>query len=117
MMKSLLGILGAAAVLATGSLVFGEDAPAPGLPAGVDQTAIRQKLLEKFDANGDGTLTGQELQNAQAALLKQFGSGLGAAGVNFDEFKKRFDTDGDGKLNQQEQAAAMAAFQKARANG
>jgi Ca2+-binding EF-hand superfamily protein len=114
-MKSLQGILGAAAVLAAGSLAFGEDAP--GLPAGVDQAAIRQKLLEKFDANGDGTLTGQELQNAQAALLKQFGAGLGAAGINLDELKKRFDTDGDGKLNQQEQAAAMAAFQRARANG
>lgn len=114
-MKSLLGILGAAVVWAAGSMALGEDAP--GIPAGIDQAAIRQKLLEKFDANGDGTLTGQELQNAQAALQKQFGAGLGAAGVNIDELKKRFDTDGDGKLNQQEQAAAMAAFQKARANG
>ncbi|MCE9526268.1 MAG: EF-hand domain-containing protein [Planctomycetales bacterium] len=116
-MKSLLGILGAAAVWAAGSLAFGEDARLPGLPAGVDQAVIKQKLLEKFDANGDGTLTGQELQNAQAVLQKQFGAGLGAAGVNFDEFKKRFDKDGDGKLSQQEQAAAMAAFQKARADG
>lgn len=116
-MKSLWGILSAATVLTVVGLARGEDAPAPGLPAGVDPAVIKQKLLEKFDANGDGNLTGQELQNAQAALLKQFGPALGAAGVNFDDFKKKFDQDGDGKLSQQEQAAAMAAFQKMRGNG
>lgn len=116
-MKSLLGILGAAAVLAVGSLARGDDGALPGLPAGVDPAVVKQKLLEKFDANGDGNLTGQELQNAQEALIKQFGPGLGAAGFNFDEFKKKFDRDGDGKLSPQEQAAAMSAFQKARAGG
>lgn len=116
-MKSLLGILGAAAFLAAGSWASGEDAPFPGLPAGVDPGVIKQKLLEKFDANGDGNLTGQELQNAQAALQKQFGGGLNGAGVNLEELKKKFDRDGDGKLSPEEKAAAMAAFQKAKANG
>jgi Ca2+-binding EF-hand superfamily protein len=116
-MKTLGGMVAAAAVLTVASWARGEDAPLPGLPAGVDPGVIKQKLLEKFDANGDGNLTGQELQNAKAALLKQFGPALGAAGVNFDDFKKKFDQDGDGKLSQQEQAAAMAAFQKMRGNG
>ena len=114
-MKLQLGVW--AAVLVFSSLAWGDDSPLPGLPAGVDSAVVKQKLLEKFDANGDGNLTGQELQNAREALLKQFGAGFGPAGDAFDTFKMKFDRDGDGKLNAQEQAAAMAAFQKARANG
>ena len=94
-------------------LARAENEAQPG--AGLNPEQLKKQLLEKFDANGDGTLTGAELQNAREAALKQFGAGAGAAGINFDEFKKRFDGDGDGKLNPQEQAAAMAAFQKARA--
>lgn len=114
-MKLRLGVL-AALVVAFGGLLRAEDAP------GVNNAApspeqLKKQLLEKFDANGDGNLTGQELLNAQQAMIKQFGTGGGAGGFNFDEFKKKFDRDGDGQLNAQEQAAAMAAFQKARASG
>jgi Ca2+-binding EF-hand superfamily protein len=105
-MKIVLGVLGAAAFVVFASLARGEDAPNP--------EQLKKHLLEKFDANGDGTLMGQELLNARAAALKQFGGG--AAGINLDELKKKFDLDGDGKLNPQEHAA-LAAFQKARANG
>ena len=108
-MKKALGVLFAAAVVFSAGISRAEDAPNP--------EQLKKRLLEKFDANGDGNLTGQELQNAQEAMLKQFGAGGGAGGFNFDEFKKKFDRDGDGKLSPQEQAAAMAAFQKARANG
>lgn len=107
------GLLGATAVVAFAGLARAENEAQPG--AGLNPEQLKKQLLEKFDANGDGTLTGDELQNAREAALKQFGAGAGAAGINFDEFKKRFDGDGDGKLNPQEQAAAMAAFQKARA--
>ena len=113
--KSLRGLLGAAAVVAFAGLARAENEAQPG--AGLNPEQLKKQLLEKFDANGDGTLTGAELQNAREAALKQFGAGAGAAGINFDEIKKRFDRDGDGKLNPQEQAAAMAAFQKARAGG
>ena len=107
------GLLGATAVVAFAGLARAENEAQPG--AGLNPEQLKKQLLEKFDANGDGTLTGAELQNAREAALKQFGAGAGAAGINFDEIKKRFDRDGDGKLNPQEQAAAMAAFQKARA--
>lgn len=107
------GVLGATAVVALAGLARAENEAQPG--AGLNPEQLKKQLLEKFDANGDGTLTGDELQNAREAALKQFGAGAGAAGINFDEIKKRFDGDGDGKLNPQEQAAAMAAFQKARA--
>ncbi|MGI8978332.1 MAG: hypothetical protein ACR2FY_03815 [Pirellulaceae bacterium] len=113
--KSLRGLFGAAAVVAFASLACAEDGAQPG--AGLNPEQLKKQLLEKFDADGDGNLTGEELQNAREAALKQFGAGAGAAGINFDEIKKRFDRDGDGKLNPQEQAAAMSAFQKARAGG
>lgn len=113
--KSLRGLLGATAVVALAGLARAENEAQPS--AGLNPEQLKKQLLEKFDADGDGTLTGAELQNAREAALKQFGAGAGAAGVNFDEIKKRFDRDGDGKLNPQEQAAAMAAFQKARAGG
>ena len=99
-------------VVAVAGLAMAEDGAKPS--EGLNPEQLKKQLLEKFDANGDGNLTGEELQNAREAALKQFGGG-GAAGVNFDEFKKTFDRDGDGKLNLQEQAAAMSAFQKARA--
>ena len=107
-MKSILGVLAAAAVVTMVSLSRAEDGPNP--------EQLKKQLLEKFDANGDGNLTGQELLNAREAALKQFG-GAGPSGINLEEIKKKFDRDGDGQLNQQEQAAAMAAFQKARAGG
>ena len=110
-MKVFLGLFGAVALagLAFTNLAIAEDAPNP--------EQLKKLLLEKFDANGDGNLTGQELLNAREAAMKQFGAAAGAAGINFDEIKKKFDRDGDGQLNPQEQAAAMAAFQKARQGG
>src|SRR6478672_647763 len=108
-MRTLLGALGVAVAVFFAGPASADDAPNPEL--------LKKQLLEKFDANGDGNLTGQELLNAREAAMKQIGAAAGAAGINLDEIKKNFDRDGDGQLNPQEQAAAMAAFQKARANG
>jgi Ca2+-binding EF-hand superfamily protein len=108
-MRTLLGALGVAVAVFFAGPASADDAPNPEL--------LKKQLLEKFDANGDGNLTGQELLNAREAAMKQIGAAAGAAGINLDEIKKKFDRDGDGQLNPQEQAAAMAAFQKARANG
>jgi Ca2+-binding EF-hand superfamily protein len=115
--RLLLGVLGGAAVMAfavltTASMARAEDGPQPG--AGPTPDQLKKQLLEKFDANGDGDLKGEELQKAQEAFLK---AGAGAAGLNYDDFKKRFDRDNDGQLSPQEQGAALAAFQKARGGG
>ena len=115
-MKSIWGSLGAVSILAFAGFLRAEDAPKPGEGA-LSPEQLRKQLLEKFDANGDGNLTGDELLKARNAAFKQFGAAAGPAGASFDDFKKKFDRDGDGELNPQERAAAMAAFQKARAGG
>lgn len=112
-MKSLGGIFAAAALLAVVGGLRAEDAPMPGEGA-VTQEQLKKQLLEKFDANGDGNLTGEELLKARDAVQNQAGA---AAGVNLEEIKKRFDRDGDGELNPQERAAAMSALQKRRTGG
>ena len=65
-MRTLLGALGVAVAVFFAGPASADDAPNPEL--------LKKQLLEKFDANGDGNLTGQELQNAQEAMLKQFGA-------------------------------------------
>jgi Ca2+-binding EF-hand superfamily protein len=111
-MKSLRGILAAAALLVMVGGLRAEDALQPG--EGVTQEQLKRQLLGKFDADGDGKLTGEELLKARDAVQNQIGA---AAGVNLEELKKRFDWDGDGELNPQERAAAMAAIQKRRTGG
>lgn len=88
-MRTLLGVLGVAIALFFAAPASADDAPNPEL--------LRKQLLEKFDANGDGNLTGQESLSAHEAVMKQIGAAAGAAG----------------QLNPQEQATAMAAFQNA----
>ena len=112
-MKSLGGIFSAVALLALDGGLRAQDAPKPGEGA-ITQEQLKKQLLEKFDANGDGNLTGEELLRARDAVQNQVGA---AAGVNIEELKKKFDRDGDGQLNPQERAAAMAALQKSRAGG
>ena len=104
---------GVIAVALCGSLIAEEGVK----PEGLNPEELKQKLLEKFDANGDGNLTGEELLRAREAVAKQFNPAAGPGGVNLEEFKKKFDRDGDGELNPQERAAAMSAFQKLRSGG
>lgn len=103
------------AAIGMASAVWAEEGAAN--PAGLGREEIKQRLLQKYDTNGDGNLTGDELQKARADLGKNLGGLPGPAGAAFDEIKKKFDVDGDGELNAQEQAAAMTAFQKARGAG
>ena len=60
---------------------------------------VRQKILEKFDADKDGKLSDSERAAAKAACK-----------TRFEEKKKQFDTDADGKLNDAEREAARAAY-------
>ena len=55
----------------------------------------KAELLQKFDAAGDGELSGEEKEQAREAMKA--------------EFLQKFDTDGDGELSDEERAAAKAA--------
>lgn len=112
------------------SFAQGEDAPS-GPRAGA---GMRAKVLEKFDADGDGKLSDEERAAAKAAREakgnaspRQNGAGAGAKqggpkgkngagqmgakrGAQMRErILQKFDADGDGKLNEEERAAAKAA--------
>jgi len=110
-------LLVGAVALALGSWTAGtyaEDTkPAPGKGPAAGQ--FRQKLLEKFDKNGDGKLDAEELKAAREEFQKNGGPKLGPQG---EELKKKllekFDKNGDGKLDADELKAAREEMQKRR---
>ena len=68
--------------------------------------AQRQKLLEKFDTDGDGKLNEQERQAARSAMPDKPGERPGAENrPSKEDILKKFDKDGDGKLSEAERAA------------
>lgn len=81
---------------------------------------LRQKVLQKFDKNGNGQLDPDEKEAAKEAMQKRreqgVGKGPGGQGGPDPERRRklleRFDTDGDGKLNETERAAAKEARAK-----
>lgn len=95
-------------------------APGQG-PDPAKRAEFRQKVLEKFDANGNGQLEPDEREAARAAMQRrrEQGGGKGQgrqAGAADPERRKKllekFDTDGDGKLSETERAAAKEARAK-----
>lgn len=60
---------------------------------------LRQKALERFDADKDGRLSDGEKAAAKGACQQKRA-----------ELKAKFDTDGDGKLSEAERTAARAAL-------
>ncbi|WP_018970073.1 hypothetical protein [Rubritalea marina] len=60
---------------------------------------MRAKLIEQFDADGDGKLDETERAAAKSAMKERRA-----------EFIARHDTDGDGKLSDEEKQAAKEAF-------
>lgn len=86
---------------------------------------MREALLKKFDANGNGQLEPAELEAAKAALEKmraENGKGKGKGkggkgdGARREAMLKKFDTNGNGKLDPDEMQAAKAELQKRRAD-
>jgi Ca2+-binding EF-hand superfamily protein len=86
---------------------------APGEDNG-KRAELRQKVLQKFDKNGNGQLDPDEREAAKEAMQKrrEQGGGKGQGGRSGIDperrrkFMEKFDTDGDGKLNEAERAAA-----------
>jgi EF hand len=88
----------------------------PGFDQAKAFAELQRQMLQQFDANRDGQLTGQEQLLAQEAMRRQ-GINLGMPPGGFpgsEQFNKQFDRDGDGKLNQVEMMAAQRAYQQMR---
>jgi hypothetical protein len=80
---------------------------------------LQQQLIQQFDGNKDGKLTGQEQMAAQEFMRRQ-GINLGMAPGGFpgaEQFNQQFDRNRDGKLDPMERAAAQSAFQRMRSGG
>ena len=100
-------VAGLAIVASAGSLCAQTaTVPAAPTPASTDVSSRkaqhRQRMLQKFDANGDGKLDANEraaMKQAHAARIKPF------------------DTNGDGKLDANEKAAMRASRKAARGAG
>jgi hypothetical protein len=101
-----------------------EKGPALG-GKGKGDGKIREALIKKFDANGNGQLEPAELEAAKAALEKmrsEKGKGKGKGnggkgdGARREAMLKKFDVNGNGKLDPDEMQAAKAELQKRRAD-
>lgn len=95
-------------------------APGQG-PDPAKRAEFRQKVLEKFDGNGNGQLDPDEREAAKAAMQRRReqgggkGQGRQAGAADPERRQKmleRFDKDGDGKLSETERAAAKEARAK-----
>ena len=92
---------------------------APGEDNG-KRAEFKQKLLQKFDRNGNGQLDPDEKEAAKAAMQnrREQGGGKGPGGKGGPDPERRqkllekFDKDGDGKLSDTEKAAAKEAKAK-----
>jgi hypothetical protein len=111
-----------AVLILAGSLGFAVIQPvfaAPGEGNG-KRAETRQKVLQKFDKNGNGQLDPDEREAAKEAMQKrrQQGGGKGPGGQGGRDPERRqkllakFDSDGDGKLSETERAAAKNARAK-----
>ncbi|MHC4819181.1 MAG: dockerin type I domain-containing protein, partial [Planctomycetota bacterium] len=68
------------------------------------------KILEKFDANGDGELD----ETDRAAAREAFGGRRGHRGGKRAKILEKFDANGDGKLDEAERAELRKKLQERR---
>lgn len=66
---------------------------------------VPPRILEKFDADGDGKLNKEEREAAKAARGERMKE-------RKQEMLEKFDKDGDGELNDEEKAAMKEAMKK-----
>jgi Ca2+-binding EF-hand superfamily protein len=77
----------------------------------------REKLMEKYDTNGDGELDDQErsaMKEAWAEKRKNHKGGRRKG--SWSEIRKQYDKDGDGELDDQERSAMKEAWAEKRKN-
>lgn len=97
------------------SLTHAEDAPAKGPRTGQGREKIKEMLLQKFDANKNGTLDADEKAAAMKAMQeRRAGSPKGVApgkgdGLMMARLLQKFDTNKNGVLDPDERASAMQA--------
>ena len=72
----------------------------------------REKLMEKYDANGDGELDDEERQAIKKAWAEKWKNGKG----RWSEIRKQYDKDGDGNLDDEERSAMKKAWAEKRKN-
>lgn len=110
------------AITACTSLTQAEDAPeqrpgTAGAGNGEGRGKIREMLVQKFDANKNGTLDPDEKAAAMKAMQERKGGGPGTKGAPGkgpmqEVILQRFDTNKNGVLDPDEKAAAMKAMQE-----
>ena len=95
--------------------LWGQNA-APTFDPAQAWTQMQMQLVQQFDANKDGKLTGQEQIAAQEYMRRQgINMGMAPSGLpGADQFNKQFDRNRDGKLDLAERAAAQSAYQRMR---
>lgn len=111
-----------AVLFLTSATCWGVSQPVMAAPGEGDakRAELRQKVLQKFDKNGNGQLDPDEREAAKEAMQKRReqsgGKGPTGKGEVDPEIRRKvlekFDTDGDGKLNESERAAAKEARAK-----
>ena len=111
MSTTLIRILSLSALITVGSQAWAAQ-EGEGLGKHRGNGELREKVMEKFDANHDGKLDESERAAAKAALKER----MEKAKEHHGEFKakllERFDANHDGKLDDGERAAAKAALKE-----
>ena len=106
------------AVLGVGLLAVpavAEDAKKGPRGNPLENPALKEKILKKFDANGDGQLSDEEKEKAKAAFRERVGGKGGPGGPGGpgrEELMKKFDANGNGQLEPEEKAKLMAAMKE-----
>lgn len=73
-----------------------------------------EKMIERFDADGDGHLNEAERQAMDEAMLKHRDRRGGPSRPSREEIMKRFDADGDGVLSEVEREAMRTERERIR---
>lgn len=133
-MKATCLILAAALGLALAGTVAAQNQNQGPRHRGHPGAALRARLLERFDTDGDGKLSEAERAAAKAqfpelsqaiiAMLDTDGDGKVSEAekaaarermqARIQEVIAKYDADGDGRLNEQERRAAFDAFMAGR---